>query len=168
MLALVCSGRPVQTAPVQVASNKFIFEVPPGVCHLAVFFTQPPPSDYGAAIYYASGEDWQFLGSLTGDKPSAIYKLSANTNNLEGGKLGIDIEPLQSLASLMSTSLVPSHANNHSVQLTAEKVLTNLYNYIMSFTNNPNNPMQAIPIRLFNEWHNGIMKRLQGDPNFLK
>lgn len=159
MLALVCSGRAVQTEPVAVQPNKWMFEIPAQVQHFAVFFTQPPPPGYGAAIYHHhnNGAEWSLLGCLTAEKPSAIYRLSGAFEYPT--RLGIDIEPVMALpqssaSSATALSLIPA-SNTSGVA----KVLESLYNFVMSFTGDPTNPNQAIPVKLFNEWYASMMKR---------
>lgn len=158
MLALVCSGRWVQTEPVPVQPNKWMFEVPPQVQHFALFFTQPPPIGFGAAIYHqAADAQWQLLGVLTADKPSAIYKLSASFDFVT--RLGIDIEPVAALP--VCTAVATTNTVSNSTNAAVSRVLESLYNFVMSFTGDPTNPAQAIPVKLFNDWYASMMKRYQ-------
>lgn len=162
MLALVAAGKPVQTDPMQVGPQKWMFTVPEGVSHVAIFFTQPPSVGYGAAIYHQiDTEAWTFLGVLTCNKPSAIFKI--NRSDL-ASKLGIDIEPEGVLMGLMGgqTAIVPAAPTLKQQQSTsAIRILENLYNYVMSYTSDPTNPMQAIPIKLFNDWYAMMAKKAQ-------
>jgi hypothetical protein len=131
-----------------------MFEVPPQTSHFALFFTQPPPPGYGAAIYHQSRpgtDEWTLLGYLTGEKPSAIYRLSEGLGY--ASTLGIDIEPVSSFPMLPPAVMQPN--SNAAVV----KVLESLYNYVMSFTGDPTNQVQAIPIKLFNDWYASMMKR---------
>lgn len=123
------------------------------VQHFALFFTQPPPVGYGAAIYHqAASADWLLLGYLTADKPSAIYKLSEPTS--VPTRLGIDIEPVSTFT-LPPPALPSTNSTNQAVT----RVLESLYNFIMSFTSDPTNPAQSIPVRLFNDWYLSMSKR---------
>lgn len=75
----------VQTDAQQVASDKFVFNLPDceNVNHVVVFMlgTVPFPAGMGGAVYFsfpdpAVGQVWQLLGFITNDKPSAIFKIS--------------------------------------------------------------------------------------------
>lgn len=93
-VVLQCSSSAVfqvQTDAQQVASDKFVFNLPDceNVNHVVVFMlgTVPFPAGMGGAVYFsfpdpAVGQVWQLLGFITNDKPSAIFKISG----LKAGK----------------------------------------------------------------------------------
>lgn len=75
----------MQTDAQQVASDKFVFNLPDyeNVNHVVVFMlgTVPFPAGMGGAVYFsfpdpAAGQVWQLLGFITNEKPSAIFKIS--------------------------------------------------------------------------------------------
>ncbi|XP_067259817.1 protein Hikeshi isoform X2 [Chanodichthys erythropterus] len=85
MFGCLVAGRLVQTDAQQVASDKFVFNLPDceNVNHVVVFMlgTVPFPAGMGGAVYFsfpdpAVGQVWQLLGFITNDKPSAIFKIS--------------------------------------------------------------------------------------------
>lgn len=159
VVGVVLPSHPVFTQPQVISSNKYIYVLPmPTGQHIAVFLTTPLPADHGAALYFhASPEstEWLYLGCLTADKPSAIYRV-------EGAgvaQLGIDIEPLHTLSSNALTSSVSYSA----LPSMASKILDNLYNYVMSF-----NATEYIPAKVFTDWYNGMCKKLANDPNLFK
>uniref|UniRef100_A0A3B3XR98 Protein Hikeshi n=1 Tax=Poecilia mexicana TaxID=48701 RepID=A0A3B3XR98_9TELE len=86
MFGCLVAGRLVQTDAVQVASDKFVFNLADfeNVNHVVVFMlgTVPFPAGMGGAVYFSfpdpgSGAPvWQLLGFITNDKPSAIFKIS--------------------------------------------------------------------------------------------
>ncbi|XP_058470680.1 protein Hikeshi [Solea solea] len=98
MFGCVVAGRLVQTDVVQVASDKFLFNLPDyeNVKHVVVFMlgTVPFPAGMGGAVYFSfpdpcgggggGGPVWQLLGFITNDKPSAIFKISG-LKAVEGG-----------------------------------------------------------------------------------
>nr|XP_057946878.1 protein Hikeshi-like isoform X2 [Doryrhamphus excisus] len=86
MFGCLVAGRLVQTDAVQVASDKFVFNLPEyeSVNHVVVFMlgTVPFPAGMGGAVYFSfpdpasGGPVWQLLGFIANDKPSAIFKIS--------------------------------------------------------------------------------------------
>ncbi len=93
MFGLLLPGRLVETGFRQVDSSHVVAEVedPESAHHLVVFLTgqQPFPEGMGGAVYMAwpqqqqqqqvgqqQEHDWQFLGALSNDKPSAIFRIS--------------------------------------------------------------------------------------------
>jgi len=84
MFATLVSGRLVQTQYIQVSPTKILFQLDnaTNIHHVAVFLTgaQPLPNGTGAVIYigYPPFENWQYLGYITNNKPSALFKLNLN------------------------------------------------------------------------------------------
>lgn len=99
MFGLICSGRPVAIAQ-QVDDLKFVFNVENGqnISHVSLFILPDTPFDpnYTALIYFqlpnsdpspvisqaaSSTPNFQLLGKLSIDKPSAIFKIKNSSNN---------------------------------------------------------------------------------------
>lgn len=101
-------------------------------------------------INAAAAVDWKYLGVLTNDKPSAIFKLSGGAGTMAaippGSRMqvGISIKPLavleQLYASNMSKAVVPVGAATatggaaipNPVQM-AQRIGESMFNYLVSF-----------------------------------
>lgn len=91
MFGLLLSGRLVDTGFREVDASHAvidILDVNP-FNHVVVFLTgqQPFPDGMGGAVYFswpdpAAPPTWQFLGSITNAKPSAIFKVCLSFNYL--------------------------------------------------------------------------------------
>ncbi|KAJ3302675.1 hypothetical protein HDV03_004795 [Kappamyces sp. JEL0829] len=98
MFGLICAGRLVQTDITQVDTQRYIFQIQdaPTVNHLVVFLLghTPFPPGYGATVHFlwpsASQPAWVFLGILTNDKPSAIFKLGGSKSASSGYSKSMD------------------------------------------------------------------------------
>ncbi|PRP80618.1 hypothetical protein PROFUN_11561 [Planoprotostelium fungivorum] len=123
MFGCIVAGRIVQTAPQQVSDSKYLFLLENGntINHLVVFLTgtTPLPAGFGAGIYFGwpPYTDWRFLGYMSNEKPSIVFKVGGNSSGpqttvVAGGvvevdmgtaepnvvvQLGISIEPLAQL-----------------------------------------------------------------------
>ncbi|KAI9257278.1 hypothetical protein BDA99DRAFT_515990 [Phascolomyces articulosus] len=173
MFGCIVAGRLVQTNLQQVDVNKYVFELSDAqaINHIVVFLlgTVPFQQGYGATVHLLwPNKEWQFLGVLLNEKPSAIFRLrqtnNNNSNNMQGSvpaTLGISIEPLeivqQQMESAGATSMMdttgadaamavikPPTNLNQAGQL-ASKILDNLYNYVNSFVQQ-DLPLNAIPL----------------------
>ncbi|KAJ3138645.1 hypothetical protein HDU90_001088 [Geranomyces variabilis] len=69
---------------VQVDATKYVFDLedPESINHIVAFMTgiQAFPPGFAATVHFLwpSNPTWQFLGILSNDKPSAIYRLGGN------------------------------------------------------------------------------------------
>lgn len=126
----------------------------------------------GASIYCTTIEgtgmatgNWKYLGILTNDKPSAVFKLgggaammtAAATSIVPGSRLeiGISIEPLAALEQLYvnnaSKAIVPAGTAASSsgstipnpVQI-AQRIGESIFNYLMSFAR----PLEAMAAQM--------------------
>ncbi|ROL50346.1 Coiled-coil domain-containing protein 81 [Anabarilius grahami] len=156
MFGCLVAGRLVQTDAQQVASDKFVFNLPDceNVNHVVVFMlgTVPFPAGMGGAVYFsfpdpAVGQVWQLLGFITNDKPSAIFKISGLKAG-EGGahpfgmmtvpqapsvaQVGVSIESLDLLAQQTPVSNSAVSTVDSFTQFT-QKMLESLYNFTSSF-----------------------------------
>ncbi|KAG5519248.1 hypothetical protein PMAC_002336 [Pneumocystis sp. 'macacae'] len=165
--------------------------------------------NFGATVHFQySGKSFQLLGGLSNKKPSAIFRLKniSITNNLNSEAdemldsaeslsisaiLGISIEPLLSIEQQLS-SLSTIQENQKklekskevsllipSVQVTLQKIMTNLYNFIVGFATSqlPQGSMLLtniqidntyIPLKVFQDWYSKFSSKLSVDPNFLE
>ncbi|XP_062271159.1 protein Hikeshi [Scomber scombrus] len=171
MFGCLVAGRLVQTDPVQVSSDKFVFNLPDyeSVKHVVVFMlgTVPFPADMGGAVYFSfpdpvtGGPVWQLLGFITNDKPSAIFKISGlqageggahpfgssssfSSSSSSGAQVGVSVEPLQQLVQQIPVSGASVSTVDSFLQFT-QKMLDSLFNYAASFavTQNQISPNRA-------------------------
>lgn len=197
MFGCIVAGRLVQTEPVQVAGDKFVFNLPDfeQVNHVVVFMlgTVPFPAGMGGAVYFsfpdpASGNAvWQLLGFITNDKPSAIYKISglkpgeggahpfgviATSTSTTAAQVGVSVEPLEQLAQ-QSPVLSSAVSSVDSFLQFSQKMLESLYNFCASFAVSqaqmvPNPSETFIPSSCVLKWYENFQRRLAQNPNFWK
>ncbi|KAI7898373.1 uncharacterized protein BX663DRAFT_525093 [Cokeromyces recurvatus] len=198
MFGCIAAGRLVQTNLQQVDVNKYIFELSDAqaINHIVVFLlgTIPFEAGYAATVHLLwPNKDWQLLGGLSNEKPSAIFRLKTKESAVNipqistTATLGISIEPIavvqQELATIQqqqqqpsTTALVKPGANVSQVGQIANRVLENLYNYITSFTVQTL-PMNAIPLgqltengylplKSFQTWYENLSRKLASNPNY--
>nr|XP_019966834.1 PREDICTED: protein Hikeshi [Paralichthys olivaceus] len=160
MFGCLVAGRLVQTDAVQVAPDKFVFNLPDfdNVNHVVVFMlgTVPFPAGMGGAVYFSfpdpggGGPVWQLLGFITNDKPSAIFKISGLKPGDRGtgpqpfgsmaassaapsvAQVGVSVEPLEQLAQEIPVSSAAVSSVDSFLQFT-QKMLDSLYNFCSSF-----------------------------------
>lgn len=137
MFGCIAAGRPVQANLLQVAVNKFASQIldAASVGHIVVFLlgTIPFEPGYGATVHFQwPGKEWQLLGMISQDKPSAIFRINAQKPTSGGGvtdmsmddlssipepvtaTLGISIEPLPLIHSQMATLTTASPLSKSS------------------------------------------------------
>jgi hypothetical protein len=160
MLGCLVAGRLVQTDPLRVAGDKFVFNLADyeSVNHVVVFLlgTEPFPAGMGGAVYFsfpdpaAGGQVWQLLGFITNEKPSAIFKISGLKAGEAGGthpfgtmgaaspaifmaQVGVSVELLDQLAQQTPVSAATVSTVDPFMQFT-QKMLDSLYNFACSFS----------------------------------
>ncbi|KAJ3325435.1 hypothetical protein HDV06_004294 [Boothiomyces sp. JEL0866] len=160
MFGCIAAGRPVQTNIVQVDSTKYIFELTDAssINHLVIFLVgQPFPDNFGATVHFLwpTQQQWVFLGILTNEKPSAIFKLGG-TKHLKStdmlvdespfdssskivAQIGISIEPLENVLAQQrqrseSNQLALRNNPHFDTQSITSKILESFYNYCTSFS----------------------------------
>ncbi|KAK0398226.1 hypothetical protein QR680_002484 [Steinernema hermaphroditum] len=184
VFGVIAAGRAVETNCTRVSDTEFLFELPQAstINHIVIFLTGAVslPNEYGASVYARwpqmdGGDghgDWHFLGALTNNKPSAMFRFGqVNHQSASAGKsmfvsgsasagsvlLGIQITPVAELQQKFTT-----------------KMLTNLFNHMQSHVVpmvNPQAPTQSVevvPIRVVEEWFNKFQHRLKMNPDFWK
>lgn len=162
----------------QVDANKFLVTISnaDSLNHVVVFLTGliPLPTGTASCIFFSLPDPnappaWHYLGHLTNEKPSAIYKLSNLTvshirNNqiavqsgqmafnysqapvLHVAQIGISVEPIDSVLQMVP-AVETSASNINTFTEFINKTVGNLYNYCSSFSRTTNeligNPFQA-------------------------
>lgn len=197
MFGCLVAGRLVQTDAVQIASDKFVFNLSDyeNVNHVVVFMlgTVPFPAGMGGAVYFSfpdpssGGLVWQLLGFITNDKPSAIFKISGLKAGVGGAhpfgmmssppspsaaQVGVSVEALEQLAQQIPVSSAAVSTVDSFLQFT-QKMLDNLYNFASSFAvtqaqMTPNPSETFIPSSSIRKWYENFQRRLAQNPNFWK
>jgi len=188
----------------QAAEGQFFLtlEQAENVGHVVVFLTGTVPFNpgYAGAIYFGwpspgGGVTWQYLGYISNDKPSAIFKLAKlkqtnlNTDPFSGGTfgtiaattalIGITVETVDDIiAKQPAEDAVASTVSSYNEFCT--KMLESFYNYASSFaigqidiatviSQGGGNPsMTYIPMQTLQQWYDIFSKRLSTNPNFWK
>ncbi|XP_068456214.1 protein Hikeshi [Clinocottus analis] len=192
MFGCLVAGRLVQTQAAQVASDKFVFDLPDyeHVNHVAVFMlgTVPFPAGSGGAVYLSlpgpAGPAWQLLGFITNEKPSAFFRISGLQAAQAGGaqpfgsgsssvaQVGVSVEALDQLAQQTPVSGSSASTVDSFLQFT-QKTLDSLYNFASSFAvtqaqMTPNPTETFIPSSCVLKWYQNLQRRLSQNPNFWK
>lgn len=163
----------------QVESNKFLITIPEAesINHVVLFLTgiTPLPSNMASCIFFTlpyphSSPTWRYLGYLTNEKPSSIYKLTNLAQSrirngmtsdtspqfdytqspvLHVAQIGISIEPMDSVLQMVpAIETVASKADTFTQFV--NKTVGNLYNYCSSFSR----PVNEIIGESFQTQHN--------------
>eukprot|EP00732_Lithocolla_globosa_P007436 Lithocolla_globosa_v1_NODE_9503_length_699_cov_112.864907.p1 type:complete len:191 gc:universal NODE_9503_length_699_cov_112.864907:623-51(-) len=183
MFAVCVVGRLVQTQQTQVDTNKFLFEIsdPTSLNHLMVFMTGVAPLEpgFGATIHFGfpnnTGEvQWKFLGSLSNEKPSALYQVKDHKETMadtgmdvvtSNARVGISIEPLEVVkqqqdALSFQTGHVSSRLTTVTAVAIAQKILEHFYNYVSSFFD------AGETAKVVNTWYGIMQSKLAKDPDY--
>ncbi|XP_055311526.1 protein OPI10 homolog [Sitodiplosis mosellana] len=200
MLGCIVSGRLVQMDFQQVEEGKFLLNIPEAdnINHIVIFLTGaiPLPAGLAGAVYFSwpdpnAPPNWQFLGYISNNKPSAIFKISTlkkldemETNGLSAAmsqfnvfgsqpishtaQIGVSIEPESTV-----TQLEPATTNTTSYVQFGQKMLENFINFISSFAVTqaqmvPNPTETFVPLSTIQTWYQNFERRLQQNPNFWK
>lgn len=133
-----------------------------------------------------SPSKWQYLGFISNQKPSAIFKISQlkklhemdNHINVGFGfgdslishiaQIGISIEPEVNV--LQQT---PTTQDVNAYYVFGKKMLENFVNFATSFTVSqsqmlPNPHETYVPLSTLTTWFNNFQRRLEQNPNFWK
>ena len=145
----------------------------PGEVNVLGFYLNVPIKDesMGASLYISKppheSEELDFIGAVANARPSDIFHTGWSVNpsvNVHSSiKLVVKPEPLENIK-----SLVELKESNHITQTFAMKVAKNLFNFLESFNNNPNNDgILHVPGNIFNKWYEKFKTKFKYDPNFV-
>ncbi|XP_025198090.1 protein OPI10 homolog [Melanaphis sacchari] len=193
MFGLLVSGRLVRTDFERLEETKFMITInsAESVNYICVFLTGlvPFPEGTAGSVYFSWPDEnakpnWQLLGILSNNKPSAIFKLSNLKQHFDvtnqptnafsqfpsisiNAQIGISIEPLLN-AELQTTSIEPAQNVSTFVEFT-QKMVQNLYNYVSSYAVD-GGPQQTpmVPLYLVQKWYENFERKLNLNPNFWK
>lgn len=193
MFAVIVSGRLVQTEFQQISETQVVTTIQDAdnINHIVVFLTGTVPFPEGTAgqVYFSwpdpnAPPNWQLLGYISNEKPSAIFKVSnfkklhemndfapnmmfGQSHIVHNAQIGISIEPLANIQE------VPSPNNIDSNMTFAQKMLENFMNYVLSYTITQANMVADptatyVPLSTVQNWYTNFERRLQQNPNFWK
>ena len=194
---LLCCGRPIQTDYQTIDDARIVFTVNEvnTVKHIVVFLTGSItlPQGHGAAIYFLwPNEEGQvsskYLGHLTNEKPSAMFRLSrfhhatpsAGQEAFMAGlpsplssaaQIGISLEPIDTINGYSSDPSQSTETHAEFTQYAAE----NLFNFVSSFAKPISSVCpgvasseSVVPLSAVQQWFTKFSERLKIDPNFWK
>ncbi|XP_050426860.1 protein OPI10 homolog [Adelges cooleyi] len=193
MFGLLVSGRLVRTDFERLEETKFMINIQSAesVNYICVFLTGLIPFPEGTAgfVYFSWPDEharpnWQLLGTLSNQKPSAIYKLSNLKQHIDltnqpsnafsqfpsvtiNAQIGISIEPLMDIEAQVA------HTENiQNVSLFVEftqKMVQNLFNFVSSYAIDAG-PQQCpmVPLVTIQKWYENFERKLNLNPNFWK
>lgn len=194
----MCVCVQVNTNVEQVDANSFVLalEEADSINHVVVFLTGQVPfsQGFGGAVYFgwpspeAAGLSWQYLGYITNEKPSAIFKIAKlkATDNISinpfsaqltqglvhNAQIGIIVEPLTEISQkTISTDTVASQVQAFTEF--SQKMLENFFNYASSFAVSPGQAALQpsatyVPMDVLQKWYANFERRLQANPHFWK
>ncbi|GAV05476.1 hypothetical protein RvY_15605 [Ramazzottius varieornatus] len=198
MIGLLVSGRPVQSfKPVPGDQSRFMAAITDAdaINHIVVFLTLPLPEGIGAGVHFSwpdtgdAAPDWTYLGFLSNQKPSAIYKIikprksamekdgmpqssalvAFGPSRPHQAGVGISLEPLVNLSSVTASASTET-VQKTSMEQFCQKMLDSFANYALSFAiQNPANPDESyVPTKAVTMWVDSFKRKLEADPNFWK
>ncbi|KAG0413756.1 hypothetical protein HPB47_009089 [Ixodes persulcatus] len=174
----------VQTDFQAVDQTKFLVNIPDpaSINHIVVFLTgtQPFPEGLGGSAGRAQDAvgNWQYLGFISNEKPSAIFKVSKHKEDAQPehafsshgfcsvAQLGISVEPLAQIQFQAAPAATASPLDSSTEFCT--KMLESLFNHLASYGGAPVTPAgdTFFPMRALEQWHTNFQRRLQQNPNF--
>lgn len=187
LFGAIVTGRLVQTDFQAVDQTKFLVNIPDpaSINHIVVFLTgaQPFPEGLGGSVYFSwpspdAVGNWQYLGFISNEKPSAIFKVSKHKEDAQPehafsshgfcsvAQLGISVEPLAQIQFQAAPAATASPLDSSTEFCT--KMLESLFNHLASYGGAPVTPAgdTFFPMRALEQWHSNFQRRLQQNPNF--
>lgn len=194
----------------QASENTFLLAIDgaESINHVVVFLTgQVPFSEgFGGSIYFGwpsnagamglEGVSWQYLGYITNEKPSAIFKISsvkpkdlsenpfgqdfgtmdammtgvATAMPTQNALVGISVEPLSEIAQKTPSTDTQASTVDSFTEF-SQKMLENFFNYASSFAVDRTQLKASetyVPFSVLQQWYANFQRRLQTNPNFWK
>lgn len=129
--------------------------------------------------------NWQYLGFISNNKPSAIFKISQLKKLHEMDDINSDTifgsQPISHIAQIgvsmeMESEILqqtPATANISTYYEFGQKMLENFFNYSSSFATTqsqmqPNPSETFVPLSSLQTWFTNFQRRLSQNPNFWK
>ena len=182
--SVIVPGRPVIShwQQVDAAKGTVAIEFAHLVPDLTFFCTQPDsafPPGYGALLYFsltAPYTQWEVLGSISREKPSAIFSTGWGSGTrteiseaMASGHattvmLGIELVPLDVIANLEQEK---GHSGFSDRMEFGGKVAKNLYDFMSSFGKPSGDSHVIVPVNFLERWIERFADKFRRDPNFL-
>ncbi|XP_050306034.1 protein OPI10 homolog [Anthonomus grandis grandis] len=192
MFGIIVSGRPVQTEFHQINERQCVSTIADAdnINHIVVFLTGSIPFPEGTAgqVFFSwpdpnAPPNWQLLGYISNEKPSAIYKVSnlkkldemgdysnmmfGQSHIVHNAQIGISIEPISNIQE------VPSPEGTEVQVSFAQKMLKSFMDYVLSYTITQTNMVPDptaiyVPLATVQNWYTNFERRLALHPNFWK
>jgi len=200
MFGMLAAGRLVQTDFVQVDMTHCVCSLDnaDSVNHLVIFLTgqQAFPDGFGGAVYFSfpppdsSLPSWQYLGYISNDKPSAIFRITkwkpssdqlqiasfgnAPITGKQTAQIGVSIEPFDQLKSMMpADNALSTSAPVDAFLEFGKKMLENFVDFASSFAIQPSNALGSfnpsetyVPVSVVQKWYDTFTRRLSVNPYF--
>ncbi|GMR47964.1 hypothetical protein PMAYCL1PPCAC_18159, partial [Pristionchus mayeri] len=194
MFGLVVAGRLVQTDFCIVSEREAVVEITDAdsINHIVLFLTGvcPFPDGMSGAVYIRWPEgngssNWHFLGQISNDKPSVIFKVaqlkkasgsSENmfNNHMEeichgSAQVGILVEKNEALEG--KTAAEGTAASQQSTLMEmgykiARWVVHHAESFSVSVPNGEGRTVEMVKLATIHEWYNMFARRFQQNPNF--
>jgi protein Hikeshi len=204
MFGIIVSGRPVLTEFTTVSPTQLAFTIPafPPFNHLVVFLLpgNAIPPDQSAAVYIQlpPKTDFQLLGALSSEKPSAIFRTrgvgavatgmgvvdedamvdSAGDSGPTGNiVIGISMEPATQVQQALQTLKAQNATPRTGLELvkapppSASSVTTKLLAQRIignAFNFLASFGSDVIPLKAFEDWWKKFERKIEVDPTFLE
>ncbi|KAL3669452.1 hypothetical protein V7S43_005845 [Phytophthora oleae] len=124
--------------------------------------SSPVPLGFGVPAL----QNWQLLGTVFAEKPSAIFRTSWPTHpdvaNQPVLQLGVSIESLDNVKNLGIEA-----SGLEERKAFALKIAQDLFNYLSSFSTSNNSSYMTIPTNLLDKWMERFEAKYRRDPNFM-
>ncbi|OQR83460.1 hypothetical protein ACHHYP_14674 [Achlya hypogyna] len=169
---MVIAGRPVVTDFAEISPTQYVVDVlyPQQVTDITFFLLpqSPVPPGYAAVLYFAVPhlQNWQLLGSVFAEKPSAIFRTSWPTHpdvaNQPVLQLGVSIEPVDNVKNLGIEASGLEERKSF-----AHKIALDLFNFMSSFSTSTDRSLMVIPTNLLDRWMERFEAKYRRDPNFM-
>ncbi|KAG5892094.1 hypothetical protein JTB14_011994 [Gonioctena quinquepunctata] len=190
MFGIIVSGRLVQTEFQQISETQLVTTIndADNINHIVVFLTGIVPFPDGTAgqVYFSwpdpnAPPNWQLLGFLSNQKPSAIFRISnlkkldemgdysnmmfGQSHIVHNAQIGISIEPLSNIRDVSAPNGIESNVTF------TQKMLENFMNFVLSYSITqanmvPDPTATYVPLSTVQNWYTNFERRLQQNPNF--
>lgn len=197
---VIVSGRPILTDAQIVSQTQFAFQIPsqPAFSHIVVFLLPgiTLPDGTAAAVYaqLPGTSDFQLLGAIANEKPSAIFKVNNKAGGPAGGglddtnamvddaasngitaplALGISVEPAQQVAVALEQKKAQNAGQGSELILRGSNTVTTkvlaqrIIKNCYDFLTSWGTG-DTVPLKAFQAWWTKFETKIERDPGFLE